>query len=433
MNITIIGLLGIAALLLLILTRMPIGFVMALVGFIGIALVNGFPAALGVLKTVPYSTVSSYTLSVVPLFLLMGEFAFQCGLTDRLYNAVYKTIGHFRGGLAMATIMGCGIFSAISGSSPATAGAMGKVALPEMEKYKYDPKLAAASVVAGGSLGNLIPPGIGIVIYGVLTEQSIGKLIIACIIPGIVLMLMYMITAHILARRNPIIAPPGPRHSWGERWVALIAMLPIAIIFIITMGGIYVGIFTATEAAAVGTFLTFVYALGSKQLSWEKFVHSLVETAKVSAMVFTIVIGAMIFGYFMSMTRVPMVVAEFMSNLEISRYLILIGIMFIYLILGCFMDSLAMLLLTVPIFFPVILRLGFDPIWFGVLVVTAMEEGLITPPVGMNLYIVKGIAENVKLEQIFRGVIPFVLTIVAFQLILIAFPSLATWLPMTMK
>ncbi|WP_258360410.1 TRAP transporter large permease [Moorella sulfitireducens] len=433
MEITTIGLLGIIVLLLLMLTRMPIGFIMALVGFVGVMLVNSLPAAMGVLKTVPYSTVSSYNLSVIPLFILMGEFASRCGLTEGLYNAVYKVIGHLKGGLAMATILACGLFGAICGSSPATAGALGKVALPEMDKYKYDSSFAGASVVAGGSLGSFIPPGVPIVLYAILTEQSIGKMIIACVIPGAVLMLMYMITAYLIASRYPQLAPPGPRHSLADMWHAVRGMLPIAIIFVITMGGIYVGIFTATEAAAVGTFLTFLYAVGTRQLSWEKFVYSLLETGKTSAMIFTILIGAMIFGYFMSLAKLPMVIANFISGLEVSRYLIIVGIMIVYLILGCFMDSLAMLLLTVPIFFPVIQNIGFDPIWFGVLAVTCVEEGLITPPVGMNLYVVKGISEKIKLEGLFRRVLPYVLTIVVFQLVLFIFPQLATWLPSLMK
>lgn len=428
----LIGLVGIVMLLLLMLSRMPVGFVMALTGLLGICLLRGPEAALGVLKTVPYSTVASYTFSILPLFVLMGELAFRSGLTETLYNAVYKLIGHLRGGLAMATIAACGIFSAISGSSPATAGAMGKVALPQMRKYHYDPNLAAASVVAGGSLGNIIPPGVGIVIYGVLTEQSIGRLILACLIPGFVLMVLYMIAAFLLAARYPKLAPSGPRYSLPEKLVAVKGMVPIAVIFIITIGGIYLGVFSATEAAAVGTFLTLVYALG-RGLNLRGLVECLMESAKFSGMAITILIGAMIFGYFMSVAAVPQAVAEFISGLGVSRYVVLAGIMASYLILGCFMESLAMLLLTVPIFFPVIIKLGFDPIWFGVMVVTAMEEGMITPPVGMNLYIVKGVAEDLKLEGLFRAVIPFVTSIIVFQVLLVVCPELALWIPQRMK
>jgi len=429
MDITVIGILGIIVLLALMLTRMPVGFIMLLVGFAGIAIVNSGQASLGILKTVPFSSVASYNLSVVPLFLLMGELAFQCGLTEKLYATVHRWIGHLRGGLAMATIMGCGIFSAISGSSPATAGAMGKVSLPEMEKYNYDQKLSAASVVAGGSLGNLIPPGVGIVIYGVITEQSIGKLIIACIIPGALLMLLYMLTVYVIALIKPDLAPAGSKYTWKEKWNSLKEMLPIAIIFLITMGGIYTGIFTATEAAAVGAFLTLVYAVFSRNLTMKKFFHCLLETGKVSAMVFTIVIGAMVFGYFLTMTQIPMTVADFALSFNVSKYIIIIFILIIFLLLGMFMDTLAMMLLTIPIFFPVITGLGFDPIWFGVIAVTAMEQGLITPPVGMNLYIVKSIKPDIRLEDIFKGIMPFIAAILVFQALLIIFPQIATFLP----
>jgi tripartite ATP-independent transporter DctM subunit len=403
---------------------MPIAFVMSLVGVAGVMLLRDGDVATGIMKTVPYSAVASYNMSVVPLFILMGEFAFQSGLTHGLYDAVYKWMGHRSGGLALATISACGLFAAISGSSPATAGAMGRVALPEMERYKYDLKLATASIAAGGTLGILIPPSVPMVIYGILTEQPIGKLLIAGIVPGLLLMFFYMLTVVILVKRNPALASPGPRFSYAERFAATRRIAGILIIFLITIGGIWTGLFTATEGAAVGAFLTFLYALGSRQLTWPKFLHVLLETGRITAMLFGIFIGAMIFGYFLSMAHLPQNLAAFLSALPVSPHVIMFGIWFIYLILGCVMDSLAMILLTIPIFFPVVMKLGYDPIWFGVMVVSAVELGLITPPVGMNLYVVKGIAPHVKLGTIYRGVMPFVWAVVIFELLLYIFPQI---------
>ena len=420
-----VGLIGIVLLVILLFSRMPIAFVMILVGIVGVFLLKDFDVATGIAKTVPYSTVAAYNMSVVPLFVLMGEFAFSAGLTQGLYEAVYKWIGHHRGGLALATVGACGLFAAISGSSPATAGAMGRVSLPEMERYNYDIKLATASVAAGGTLGILIPPSVPMVIYGVLTEQPIGKLLIAGIVPGILLMLLYMATVYTLARRNPAIAPRGPKFTYAERFAALKGIGPILVIFLLTIGGIWLGWFTPTEGAAVGAFLTFAYALLSGHLTFQKFLHVLIETGKITAMIFGIFVGAMLFGYFLSMAQLPQHTADFLSSLPVPPIVIMAMIMILYLILGCFMDSLAMILLTIPIFFPVAMKLGYDPIWFGVIIVSVCELGLITPPVGMNLYIVKGIAQpNVKLGTIYAGIYPFVLAILLFEVLLYIFPQI---------
>jgi tripartite ATP-independent transporter DctM subunit len=430
---TLTGFVGIGILLIILFSRMPIGFGMGLIGFLGFAYLVGFGPALGLLKTVPYSTFSSHSLSVIPLFILMGAFAFSAGLSRDLYQAAYKWLGHLRGGLAMATVGACACFAAISGSSMATAATMGTVALPEMKKYNYDPALATGAVAAGGSMGILIPPSVILIIYGIITEQSIGKLFLAGFIPGVMEAVFYMLVIAIMTRFKPQLGPRGPQTDIFEKLKALARTWEVLTLFIVVIGGIYVGIFTPTEAAGIGAFGAFIFAVGKKRLTWTAFKGSLSSSIRTSVMVFTIILGAMLLGYFLTVTRIPFDLAGYVSGLELNRYVILILILVTFIVLGCVIETMAIILLTVPIFFPLILQMGFDPIWFGILVVRATEIGLLTPPVGLNVFVIKGVAPDVPIGTIFRGILPFLIADLCHVAVLIAFPQLTLFLPGMMR
>ena len=418
---TEVGFLGMAAVIILLLSRMYIGIAMGLVGFLGFAYIAGFDAALGVLRTVPYTTFANEGMSVIPLFILMGAFAFEAGMSEDLYRAVHKIFGSLRGGLAMATVAACACFAAISGSSLATAATLGRVAMPEMQKYKYNMGLATGSIAAGGCIGILI-------IYGILTEQSIGKLFMAGVIPGILEALFYIITIWILTKRNPSLGPPGPRSTPKEKMLAFTRTWEVVVLFCLVIGGLYMGIFTPTEAAGIGAFCAFCFAILRGKMKWQNFKHSLTSTASTTGMLFLIVAGAMILGYFFSITRLPFEFATMVAALPVNRYIILICIVIVVLILGCLMDSLAIVLLTVPVFYPLILELNFDPIWFGIIVVRVTEMGLITPPVGLNVFVLHGITKA-PMQTIFRGVIPFLVADVAELILLIMIPQITLFLP----
>lgn len=428
-----IGLIGIGLVIILLFSRMPVGLVMALVGFTGFACLTSVEGAFGLLRTVPFTTSASYDLSVLPLFLAMGSLSYYSGLSHALYHSAYKWIGGLPGGLAMATILGCSGFAAISGSTLATAATMGTIALPEMKKYNYDSALATGAVASGGSLGILIPPSAIFIIYGILTEQSIGKLFMAGVFPGLLLAFLFMISIYVRVRHNPKLGPPGDRTSFIEKLAAVRGTWAVLVLFLVIMGGLYIGLFTPTEAAGVGAFGAFLFALCKKRLTKKNLVAVLTETMRTTAMIFVIVIGAMIFGYFLAVSRLPFELASFVSGLPVSRYIILIAILIAYLFLGCIMDTLAMVILTVPIFYPVIVKLGFDPIWFGVIMVLVSEMGVITPPVGLNVYVIHGVAKNVPLFTIFRGVLPFLLMMIFCIILVIAFPQIALFLPSVMS
>jgi C4-dicarboxylate transporter, DctM subunit len=426
------GFLGIFVLLILLLLRMQIGIAMGLVGFFGFAYITGWGPAFGLLRTVPYTTFASNDLSVIPLFVLMGSFAFAAGMSEDLYRSVRTLFGSLRGGLAIATVAACACFAAISGSSLATAATMSKVAMPEMMKYNYDKALATGSIAAGGCLGILIPPSVILIIYGIITEQSIGKLFMAGFIPGILQALFYIITIMILCRRNPALGPPGPATTTSEKFLSFLKTWQVIVLFLIVIGGIYSGIFTPTEAAGVGAFIAFVFMVLRGKLTWSNLKTTLTSTASTTGMLFLIVLGAMILGYFFSVTRLPFELASMVSNLPVNRYVILILILLILLVLGCLMDSMAIVLLTVPVFYPLILQLNFEPIWFGILVVRVTEMGLITPPVGLNVFVIQGITK-VPMHTIFRGVTPFLIADVAEIMLLIAIPQLTMFLPNLMS
>jgi C4-dicarboxylate transporter, DctM subunit len=428
----LVGIIGIVALILLVFASFPIGAAMALVGFCGFALIAGLDPALGLLHSVPYSTFSSSELAIIPLFILMGAFAFEAGLSEDLFDAIYKWVGHFRGGVAQATIIACACFAAISGSSLATAATLGKVALPEMKKFKYDDGLATGAIAAGGSIGILIPPSIILVIYGMITEQSIGKLFLAGFIPGIMEAVFYLFTIWYLTLFKPEHGPRGPKTSLHEKIIALKSTWEVVLLFLLVIGGIYTGVFTPNEAAGVGAFGAFFFALIKRKLTFQLFLTSLRITTSTAGMLFLIIMGAMIFGYFLSITRLPTELARLAADLPVNRHIILIAILMITLVMGCFMDSMAIVLLAIPVFYPVIMNLDFNPIWFGILVVRVTEMGLITPPVGMNVFIIRGIS-GVPIQKIFRGVFPHLVADFLQVGVLILFPQIVMFLPNLME
>lgn len=429
----VIGLAGFAVLIILMFLRMPVGFVMALVGYLGFGIIISWSAASSLIIRDFYATFSSYNLTVVPLFVLMGQVAFHSGISGRLFNSANKFFGHLPGGLAIATIGACAGFSAVSGSTSATAATMASVALPEMKKFKYDPALATGVVAAGGSLGILIPPSTIFIIYGIMTEQSIGELFIAGVIPGILLSLFFIISILIWTRFNPEIGPRAPRSSWDEKIKSLSGIIETLILFVLVMGGLFAGFFTPTEAAGIGASGTIVIALAGRRLSWQGFVRALYDTTRISCMIFVVVAGATVFGHFLAVTQIPANIGAFVADLQFHPMIIMGFIIVIYLFLGCLMDSLAMIMLTIPIIYPVVLAMGYDPIWFGVVIVVIAEMGVITPPVGINAYVVAGVARDVPLHLIFRGALHMLYAMLALAVLLLVFPKLATFLPQLIR
>jgi len=428
-----IGIAGLAVLFVLLFMGLPVGICMGVVGFVGFALISGLEPALGVIRIVPYSTFSSYSLSVIPLFVLMGNLAFHSGLSSDLYHTARAWLGRLRGGLAMSTVAACAAFAAISGSSVATAATMGKIALPEMKKYGYSDELATGTLAAGGTIGILIPPSVILIIYGVLTENSIGKLFLAGFIPGVLEAVFYMVTISILCFLNPALGPAAPPSKMREKLASFKGSWGVLALFLLVIGGIYFGIFSPVEAAGIGAFGTFLFGLARRKVGWREFKDSLLDSTITAAMIFIIMLGANIFGYFLAVSGLPQSLAEAMVQLPVNRYVILLIIIIVYIILGCVMDSMAMILITVPIFYPLIIQLGFDPIWFGIIIVRMCEIGLITPPVGMNLYVIKGIRPEVPMGTLFRGVVPFIATDCAHVLLLVGVPALSLFLPNLMK
>jgi C4-dicarboxylate transporter DctM subunit len=428
-----IAIIGIVLLVSLFLIRMPVAYAMALIGFLGFAVMTSKSAALSILSKDVWVMFSSYSLTVVPMFVFMGTVAFYSGMGSRLYNAAYRFLGQLPGGLGIATCYACAAFGACCGSTTAAAAAMGKVILPEMKKYHYDPALATGCVASAGSLAILIPPSTILIIYGILTEESIGKLFAAGILPGILLATFFAITVFMLCRLNPKLGPPGVKATWKERVKSLSGVVEMFVLFGLVMGGLFVGWFTPTEAGAAGAAGALLIPLVRRQLTWRALLSSLTETTRITAMVFLIVTGATVFGHFMAVTRVPFELSEWLGGLDVSPKVIMGFMIFGYLIGGCFMDSLALITLTVPILLPVILTLGFDPIWFGVIIVLVGEMGVITPPVGINVYIIKGVAEGIPLETIFKGIFPFLVALIVCAIILIMFPEIALFLPGLME
>ncbi len=424
-----VGCFGIAALLLLILLETPIGIALILVGLLGFSyLVSPF-AALSLLAKEVFLTLSSYSLAVLPLFFLMGQIAFQAGMSQRLFATAYTWLGQLPCGLAIAAVGGCAGFSAISGSSSATAATMGTVALPEMKKYKYDLSLATGSIAAGGTLGILIPPSVVLIIYGIQTEQSIGKLFVAGILPGILLTSLFILTILILAWLKPELGPRGPKTTFKEKIASLPGLLEALILFVLVMWGLLDGWFTPTEAGGVGALGALVIGLVRRQITWRAFGTAAVETTRIVAMLFLILAGAMVFGKFLAVSRIPTALAEWVVSLPVPPSVILCLVMLIYVLGGCIMDALSFLLVTISVFYPMVQKLGYDPIWFGVIIVILLEMGAITPPVGINVYVIKSVAPDVELGVVFKGVLPFFVAMIVCIGILLLFPQIALFLP----
>ncbi|TNF65263.1 MAG: TRAP transporter large permease [Rhodobacteraceae bacterium] len=423
------ALIGLAVLLFLAFLRIPIAIVMILVGFAGMAWVLNPVGALYNVGQTAFNAAINYELSVVPLFVLMGNFVARARLASELYNASNAFLGHRKGGLAMATVVACGGFSAICGSSLATAATMSKVAMPSMRKFNYSDRLATGSIAAGGTLGILIPPSVILVIYGILTQQSIGKLFAAGVIPGIIGVLFYLLAVRYVTWRRPQEGPAAERQDWAQRWRALSKVWGVLLLFLIVMGGIYGGIFSPTEAAGIGALGAFVFALVRGALTWRILYEILLESVETTAMLFTVLIGALLFANFINYTEFPQALLAFASQFADTPYLVILAILLIYVLLGCVFESLSMILLTVPIFFPLVRDLGFDPIWFGIVVVVVTEISLITPPVGLNVFVLRGVLPDVKTGTIFRGVTPFWVADLFRLALIVSVPALSLWLP----
>lgn len=426
-----VGFIGIGILIVLLFFRVWVGMAMAIVGFLGFAYIASFKHAFLIMGSVPYAAISNETVACVPLFILMGVVVSNTGVAKDLYHAGYKWLGQLRGGLAMATVVACGGFAAVCGSSPATAATMGKVALPEMQKYKYDLKLTTGSIAAGGTIGILIPPSLGFILYGILTEESIGKLFMAGIIPGILEILFYIGLIIILCRLRPTLGPAGPKVRFMEKVTSLRYTWAMLCLFLLVIGGIYGGWFTPTEAGAVGAFGAILISTIARKITRENFLASILEAAQTTAMIVIIIAGAFIFMKFMAVSRVPDMLATVISELPFSPLVILILIIFLYILLGMFLDAPSAMVLTLPILFPVILSLGFNPIWYGVIMVRVIEIGLVTPPFGMNVFVLAGVSD-VPLGVIFRGIVPFVIADILHISLLVAFPAISLFLPSVM-
>ncbi len=430
---TCIGLIGIAVMIMMFFTKMPIAYVMAITGFVGYGVMVSPHVALILLSRSLFAVFENDNLTTIPLFILMGQFAFNSGISSRLYDAGYKFLGNIRGGLAMATVSACTAFGAVCGSSPATAATMATVGLPEMKKYGYNNELATGSVASGGGIGMIMPPSVVLIIYGILTEQSIGALFVAGIFPALLVTVLFIFSIYIICTINPEQGPRGEKFSIKEKIKALFGLFETLIIFATVIGGIFMGWFTPTEAAAIGAFAVLFVAIVRQQITWKGFIKSLYETVRTSCMVMMLIAGAEIFGKFLAVTRIPFDIAGWVSSLHMAPFLVMAVIIVIYFIGGCFMDALAFVTLTVPIFFPVVSKLGYNPIWFGVIIVMVTEMGVITPPVGINVYVVYGVAKNIiediRLEAIFKGIFPFLLAVILGVIILMIFPEIILYLP----
>jgi len=432
MSTEVVAVTGFVTLFTLMLLRVPVGMAMGLVGVTGFGFLVGGGPALKLVGQTSMRTVTDYTFGIIPMFLLMGAFVSNSGMSRELFRAANSFVGHFRGGLGIATIAACGGFAAISGSSVATAATFSTVAYPEMRRYGYPQSFATGTIAAGGTLGAMLPPSTVLAVYGLITEQDIGQLFIAGIVPGLIAGSMYMMTIVLIGLVRPNYLPAGERSSWTQRLQSLRDVWATLLLFAFVIGGLYGGLFTPTEAGGMGAGGAFIIGVLRGRLSRADIRRSLLQATRTAAAVFTVLIGALLFGYFLTVTQTPQNVTAFLTGLGVGRYGVLALIMLMYLVLGCLMDALAMIILTIPIIFPVIKQLGFDPIWFGVIIVMTVELGLIHPPVGMNMFVIKSVVEDVKISTIFYGVIPFILTDLVRLLLLISFPILATYLPSRM-
>ena len=427
-----VAILAFVALFALMLLRVPVGMAMGLVGVSGFGMIVGSGPALKLIGQTSMRTVTDYTFGVIPMFLLMGAFVSRSGMSRELFVAANTFVGHLRGGLGLATIAACAGFAAISGSSVATAATFSTVAYPEMRGHRYPQSFSTGVIAAGGTLGAMLPPSTVLAVYGLITQQDIGRLFIAGVLPGILAVVMYMLTIGAISVVRPDFLPAGPRRSWPERLQALREVWAPLLLFVFIIGGLYGGLFTPTEAGGMGACGAFLIGVARRRLKRDDVLAALLQATRTAAAVFTVLIGAILFGYFLTITQVPQKIVAFFTELDIGAYGVLVLIMLMYLVLGCLMDAMAMIILTVPIIFPVITHLGFDPIWFGVIIVMTVELGLIHPPVGMNVFVIKSVVKDVSFTTIFTGVLPFIATDLLRLAILIVFPAIATYLPSRM-
>jgi C4-dicarboxylate transporter, DctM subunit len=427
-----IAILGFVSLFVLMLLRVPVGMAMGLVGVTGYSYIVGVGPALKLVGQTSMRTVTDYTFGVIPMFMLMGALVSVSGVSRELFKAANSMIGHLRGGLGVATVLACGGFAAICGSSVATAATFSAVAYPEMRRFNYPQSFSTGVIAAGGTLGAMLPPSTVLAVYAILTQQDIGKLFMAGVIPGLLAILMYVITIAIIVKVRPDWLPAGELKPWNERLQDLKAVWAPMVLFLFVIGGLYGGFFTPTEAGGVGASGAFILGVLRGKLNRTNTKEALLQATRTAAAVFTVLIGALLFGYFLTITESPQKLTAFLTSLGVGRYGVLAMIMVMYLVLGCLMDAMAMIILTVPIIFPVVIALGFDPIWFGIIIVMTVELGLIHPPVGMNVFVIKSVVKDVSFTTIFKGVLPFVVTDIIRLIILIAFPVIALWLPSKM-
>lgn len=433
MNPPLAGVVGIIVLLVFFVLEMPIAFSMALVGFVGFSLLTSFNAGLSILARDVYEQMSAYTLTAITTFVTMGCYAYATGITGRLFDACYNWVGQYRGGLAMASIFACSGFAAISGSTVATSATIGRVAIPEMRRHGYDNELIAGCIAAGGTLGILIPPSNMMIVYGIITQQSIGKLFISGFIPGIILTGLFALVVFLICRRKPQAGPAGPVTSWGAKFKSLLGLIEVLVLFALVIGGLFGGLFTPTQAGGIGAAGSLLIGLSRRELSWERFYAATKEGLTTSCMIIFIIAGATIFGHFIAVTTLPIAFANMVDRLGWAPLTTMIMIAVIYLIGGCFVDMLPLVLLTLPIFYPVVLAIGYDPIWFCIIIVLVTEAGVITPPVGVNAYVVHGIMKDMPLRRVFDGIYPFLAAIIVAIVIMFLFPRLATFLPSFMS
>ncbi|MHB8092727.1 MAG: TRAP transporter large permease [Syntrophales bacterium] len=428
-----VGIIGVLALIFLLLFKMPVAFSMAFVGCIGFSYLSSFDAGLKILAMDFFEQFSNFQMSAIPMFVMMGSFAFAAGIGKRLFDAAYTIFGNVRGGLTIATVIASAMFAAICGSTSATAATIGKVTLKEMKRYHYDDSLATGCVASAGTLGILIPPSTIFLVYGIMTEQSIGKLFMAGIIPGIILALLFIVVVVFMVWRNPDLAPAGGATDLKAKWKALSGVIEAVILFSLVVGGLFLGWFTPTQAGGIGAAGALLIGLARRQLSWRLFIEATKDGLFISCMIITVITGSIVFGHFMAVSTIPFVLADWIETLPLPPMVIMGVIILMYLIGGCFMDSMALVVLTVPVIYPVVIRLGFNPIWFGVIIVLIAEMGVVTPPVGVNVYVIKGIAPDVPLEKIFQGIFPFLVAMIVNAFIMMAFPGLALILPNLVK
>lgn len=423
------GLIGIGFLLLLFMFRVPVAFAMAIIGVFGFGYLVSWRAGASLLARDFFGQFSSYALSAITLFVLMGSFALVAGIGERLYRAAYGLAGGLRGGLGVSTIIGCAGFAAICGSTAATAATMGKIALPEMRRYNYDQTLAAGSIASAGTLGILIPPSTVFIVYGFLTEQSIGKLFVAGLLPGVILTALFAATIYLICCANPRLGPPGIPMGWSERVRSSAGAIEALVLFAIVIGGLFLGWFSPTQAGGIGAAGALLIGLARRQVSWKGFLDVTKDGLRTATMILCLIAGATVFGRFMAVSTIPFIIADWVEGLPLSPTVIMVVIVSIFFVGGFFMDAMALITLLVPVLFPVVIRLGFDPIWFGAIIVLTAELGVITPPVGVNVYVIKGIAPDIPLENIFKGTVPFLFAIIVTIALVIAFPQIALFLP----